>query len=222
MDKLLICPSILAADFKNLAADLGKVANADYIHVDVMDGHFVPNISFGPMIAKAVQEVVDIPLDVHLMVTNPDECIERFVPLRPGFITVHYEACTHLQRTLARIREAGVRAGVALNPHTPLTGLEYVLDDLDLILVMTVNPGYGGQEFIPSMDHKIRAARRLIGDRPIRLQVDGGISLDNLGYIVECGADTIVAGSAVFQAPDPGDYIDKMRAGQRLDNFLSY
>lgn len=214
MDKLLICPSILAADFRHLADELRRVANADYIHVDVMDGHFVPNLSFGPMIAKAVQEVVDIPLDVHLMVTNPDDCIERFIPLRPGFITIHYETCTHLQRTLVRIREAGIKAGVALNPHTPLAGLEYVLDDLDLILVMTVNPGYGGQEFIPSMDQKIKAARHLIGQRPIRLQVDGGISLENLHHIVACGADTIVAGSAVFQAQDPMVYIDKMRAAQ--------
>ena len=202
MDKLLICPSILAADFRNLAAELGRVANADYIHVDVMDGHYVPNLTFGPMVARAVQDVADIPLDVHLMVTNPDECLELFVPLRPGFLTVHYEACTHLQRTLARIREAGIKAGVALNPHTPLAGLEYVLDDLDLILVMTVNPGYGGQEFIPSMEQKIAAARRLIGSRRIRLQVDGGISLDNLNRVVSLGADTIVAGSAVFQAAD--------------------
>ncbi|HKM17302.1 MAG TPA: ribulose-phosphate 3-epimerase [Limnochordia bacterium] len=212
MDKLLICPSILAADFRNLAAELGRVANADYIHVDVMDGHYVPNLTFGPMVARAVQDVADIPLDVHLMVTNPDECLELFVPLRPGFLTVHYEACTHLQRTLARIREAGIKAGVALNPHTPLAGLEYVLDDLDLILVMTVNPGYGGQEFIPSMEQKIAAARRLIGSRRIRLQVDGGISLDNLNRVVSLGADTIVAGSAVFQAADPMAYIDKMRA----------
>jgi len=212
MDKLMICPSILAADFRNLAAELYKVANADCIHVDVMDGHFVPNLSFGPMVAQAVKKVVDIPLDVHLMVANPDVFIEWFIPLKPEFITVHYEACTHLQRTLVRIREAGVKAGVALNPHTPLTGLEYVLDDLDLILVMTVNPGYGGQVFIPSMIEKIKAARRLIDKRPIRLQVDGGISLDNLSCIVSSGADTIVAGSAVFQAPDPGAYIDKMRA----------
>jgi ribulose-phosphate 3-epimerase len=212
VDKLLICPSILAADFRNLAAELGRVANADYIHVDVMDGHYVPNLTFGPMVARAVQDVADIPLDVHLMVTNPDECLELFVPLRPGFLTVHYEACTHLQRTLARIREAGIKAGVALNPHTPLAGLEYVLDDLDLILVMTVNPGYGGQEFIPSMEQKIAAARRLIGSRRIRLQVDGGISLDNLNRVVSLGADTIVAGSAVFQAADPMAYIDKMRA----------
>ena len=214
MEKVAICPSILAADFTNLAAELHRVKNADYIHIDVMDGHFVPNLSFGPMVAQAVQRVVDIPLDVHLMVTNPDQYLETLIPMQPGFITVHYEACTHLQRTLSAIKGAGIKAGVALNPHTPLAGLEYVMDDLDLILVMTVNPGYGGQVFIPSMDQKIKAARELIGDRPIRLQVDGGISLENIGQVVAAGADTIVAGSAVFQAKDAASYIEQLRAAQ--------
>ena len=196
-----------------LGAELERVKNADYIHIDIMDG-YVPNLSFGPMIVKAVQTVVEIPLDVHLMVTNPEDYLDVLLPMQPGFITVHYETCTHMQRTLSKIRAEGVRAGVALNPHTPVSGLEYVLDDLDLILVMTVNPGYGGQQFIPSMNQKIRDARSLIGERTIRLQVDGGISLENIGRIVEAGADTIVAGSAVFHADDPAAYIDQLRAAQ--------
>jgi len=210
--KLLICPSILAADLTRLGAELERVKNADYIHIDIMDGHFVPNISFGPMMAAAVHKVANNPLDVHLMVTNPEQYFATLAPLRPKFITVHYEVCTHLQRVLAAIRELGIGAGVALNPHTPISGLRYVLDDLDLILVMTVNPGYGGQTFIPKMFDKIREARDMIGDRPIRLQVDGGISLDNIRAVAQAGADTIVAGSAVFSSTNAADYIEALRS----------
>lgn len=212
MAKLLICPSILAADLTRLGAELERVKNADYIHIDIMDGHFVPNISFGPMMAAAVHKVANNPLDVHLMVTNPEQYFATLAPLRPKFITVHYEVCTHLQRVLAAIRELGIGAGVALNPHTPISGLRYVLDDLDLILVMTVNPGYGGQTFIPKMFDKIREARDMIGDRPIRLQVDGGISLDNIRAVAQAGADTIVAGSAVFSSTNAADYIEALRS----------
>ncbi|NMB39657.1 MAG: ribulose-phosphate 3-epimerase, partial [Firmicutes bacterium] len=150
-----ICPSILAADFTKLGEEIRRVANADYIHIDIMDGHYVPNLSFGYPIAAAAKQAADLPLDVHLMVANPDQYISDLQILKPEYLTVHYEACTHLQRTLSSIREAGMKAGVALNPHTPISGLKYIMDDLDLILIMTVNPGFGGQSFIPKMLDKI-------------------------------------------------------------------
>lgn len=211
MQKLMICPSILAADFTKLGEEISRIKNADCIHIDVMDGHYVPNLSFGPMVAQAAKRASDLPLDVHLMVTNPDSYLEEFLKLKPKFITVHYEVATHLQRSLTFIRENGCLAGVSLNPHTPINGLEYILDDLDLILIMTVNPGFGGQKFIPAMLEKIRATKELIGDRNIRLQVDGGISLENIKEVTKAGADTIVAGSAVFNASDASAYIEKMR-----------
>ena len=145
------------------------------------------------------------------MVTNPEQYIDIFAKLKPYYLTVHYEACLHLQKVLASIRERGMKAGVALNPHTPVNALEYILDDLDLILIMTVNPGYGGQRFIPQMLEKIKATRRIIGNRDIALQVDGGISLDNLNQITIAGADTIVSGTAIFSADNPSNYIEKMR-----------
>jgi len=209
--RLKISPSILAADFSKLGAEIERVYNADFIHIDMMDGHYVPNLSFGPMIAQTVKQICDLPLDIHLMVTNPDQYIPVLAELKPAYITVHYEACIHLQRTLNSIREYGVKAGVSLNPHTPLDGLCYVLDDLDLILVMTVNPGFGGQKFIPKMYDKIKDARSLIGDRNIDLEVDGGISLNNIAQVVEAGANMIVAGSAVFGAPDAAKYISDLR-----------
>ena len=211
MGKLKICPSILAADFTKLGEEIRRVANADYIHIDIMDGHYVPNLSFGYPVAAAAKQVADLPLDVHLMVTNPDQYISDLQILKPEYLTVHYEACTHLQRTLSSIREAGMKAGVALNPHTPISGLKYIMDDLDLILIMTVNPGFGGQSFIPKMLDKIRDTREMLGERKIALQVDGGISLDNIEQVVNAGADTIVAGSAIFAAANAADYITKMR-----------
>ncbi len=211
MGKLKICPSILAADFTKLGEEIRRVSNADYIHIDIMDGHYVPNLSFGYPVAAAAKQVADLPLDVHLMVTNPDQYISDLQILEPEYLTVHYEACTHLQRTLSSIREAGMKAGVALNPHTPINGLKYIMDDLDLILIMTVNPGFGGQSFIPKMLDKIRDTREMLGERKIALQVDGGISLDNIEQVVNAGADTIVAGSAIFAAANAADYITKMR-----------
>ena len=210
-----ISASILAADFCNLRAELAKVKGADLVHFDVMDGQFVPNISFGLPVIEAVSRCTELPLDVHLMIKHPENYLEQFAAVRPEIITVHYEAAVHLQRTLARIRELGCKAGVSLNPHTPLDGLRYVLDDLDLILVMTVNPGFGGQRFIPAMLEKIRDCRELIGARPIELQVDGGVSVENIRELAEAGANKFVAGSAIFQAEDPAAYIEALRRAVR-------
>lgn len=210
-----ISASILAADFCNLRAELAKVKGADLVHFDVMDGQFVPNISFGLPVIEAVSRCTELPLDVHLMIKHPENYLEQFAAVRPEIITVHYEAAVHLQRTLARIRELGCKAGVSLNPHTPLDGLRYVLDDLDLILVMTVNPGFGGQRFIPAMLEKIRDCRELIGVRPIELQVDGGVSVENIRELAEAGANNFVAGSAIFQAEDPAAYIEALRHAVR-------
>ncbi len=213
--EIRISPSILAADLSNLRSELEKVENADLLHIDVMDGHYVPNISFGMPIIKAAKRSSAVPLDIHLMIADADQFLEEFASVQPEFITVHYEAVTHLQRTLQKIRDLGVKAGVSLNPHTPLNGLKYILDDLDLILLMTVNPGFGGQKFIPAMVQKVRDCRELIGVRPIELQVDGGIGLDNLADLLMAGANNFVAGSAIFGAEDPAFYIEKMRAAAR-------
>ena len=210
-----ISPSILAADFTHLRGELDKVQTADLLHIDVMDGSYVPNISFGLPVIQAVKRSSKVPLDIHLMIEKPDRFLEDFAAQKPEIITVHYEAVTHLQRTLGRIRELGVKAGVSLNPHTPLDGLRYVLDDLDLILIMTVNPGFGGQSFIPAMVEKIRDCRALIGAAPIELQVDGGVNVENLPMLLEAGATNFVAGSAIFGAADPAAYIRKMRENLR-------
>lgn len=210
--RIRISPSLLAADFSNLRGDLEKVQNADLIHLDVMDGTYVPNISFGLPVIKAVKRTCSVPLDVHLMIERPERYLEEFAAVAPEILTVHYEASTHLQRTLQRIREFGIKAGVALNPHSPLEGLKYVLEDLDVIMIMTVNPGFGGQKFIPSMLDKIRDCRELIGDAPIEIQVDGGVSLDNMAILLEAGATNFVAGSAIFGAENPQAYIENMRS----------
>ena len=210
--RIRISPSLLAADFSNLRGDLEKVQNADLVHLDVMDGTYVPNISFGLPVIKAVKRACSVPLDVHLMIERPERYLEEFAAVGPEILTVHYEASTHLQRTLQRIRELGIKAGVALNPHSPLEGLKYVLEDLDVIMIMTVNPGFGGQKFIPSMLDKIRDCRELIGDAPIEIQVDGGVSLDNMAILLEAGATNFVAGSAIFGAENPQAYIENMRS----------
>ncbi|NMA62236.1 MAG: ribulose-phosphate 3-epimerase [Firmicutes bacterium] len=207
-----ISTSLLAADFASLEEEIARVSTTDLLHLDVMDGNYVPNISFGLPIIQAVRRCSNLPLDIHLMIEKPERYLEDFAQVQPEFITVHYEAVTHLQRTLRAIKELGVKAGVALNPHTPLTGLEYVLDDLDLILIMTVNPGFGGQKFIPTMVEKVKACHGLIGERPIELQVDGGVNLDTIGLLAQAGATNFVAGSAIFQAQDPQEYMAKMRS----------
>jgi len=206
-----VCPSVLAADFSRLGQELERVKTADLIHVDVMDGHYVPNISFGMPIAKAIKRTTNIPLDVHLMITEPEKFIPEFATLMPQYITVHYETCTHLHRTVWQIKELGIKAGISLNPHTPVDSLCHVIDDIDLLLIMSVNPGFGGQSFIPQMFEKIRLAQRLIGQRAIELQVDGGVSVDNVGAVVQAGATMIVAGSAIFQSENPEAYINKLR-----------
>lgn len=207
-----ISTSLLAADFRNLEGEIKRVSSTDLLHCDVMDGNYVPNISFGLPIIQAVSKCSDLPLDIHLMIERPERYITDFASVRPEIITVHYEAVTHLQRTLRQIKELGIKAGVSLNPHTPLNGLEYVLDDLDLILIMTVNPGYGGQQFIPAMVDKVKKCCELIGNRPIELQVDGGVSLETVGPLAQAGATNFVAGSAILGAEDPNEYMKKMRS----------
>jgi ribulose-phosphate 3-epimerase len=201
-----IAPSILSADFSRLGEEVQAVdrAGADYIHVDVMDGHFVPNITIGPLVVDALRKVTEKPLDVHLMIENPDLYIPDFAKAGADIITVHQEAVPHLHRTVQLIKSLGKQAGVSLNPSTPVETLDVILDELDLVLIMSVNPGFGGQAFIPSALDKIRALRQRITQRglAIELQVDGGIKLDNIRKVVAAGADVLVAGSAVFNTDD--------------------
>jgi ribulose-phosphate 3-epimerase len=209
-----IAPSILSADFAALGADIARVesAGADQLHVDVMDGRFVPNITIGPPVVAAVRKRTRLPLDVHLMIVEPERYISEFVAAGADMVTIHLEACTHLQRTLVQIRELGAKAGVALNPSTPASALEYVLDDLDLVLVMSVNPGFGGQSFIPSAHRKIREVRTLLGARPADVSVDGGVKAGLAKSLAEDGASVLVAGSAIFGAADPGEALRAIRA----------
>jgi ribulose-phosphate 3-epimerase len=208
-----IAPSILSADFAALADDIARVerAGADQLHVDVMDGRFVPNITIGPVVVEAIRKRTRLPLDVHLMIVEPERYLGDFVAAGADIVTVHVEACPHLQRTLAQVRERGARAGVALNPATPPDGLRWVLDDLDLVLVMSVNPGFGGQRFIPSAYEKLRAVRGLLADRRVDLSVDGGVKVEHVSSLVAHGATVLVAGSAIFAAPDPGIEVARMK-----------
>ena len=210
-----IAPSILSADFTRLGEEIKAVekAGADYIHVDVMDGHFVPNITIGPMIVKAVKGVTDLPLDVHLMISEPDRYIDAFADAGATFLTVHGETVHHLHRTLQHIRDRGLRPAVSLNPATPHDVLEYVLGDLDMVLIMSVNPGFGGQTFIPSAISKIERLKAEIDARGLQvdIEVDGGIGPDTIGPVSAAGADVFVAGSAIFGSRDYGETIRLMR-----------
>ncbi|TMA29818.1 MAG: ribulose-phosphate 3-epimerase [Deltaproteobacteria bacterium] len=210
-----IAPSILSADFALLAAELASVeaGGADWIHVDVMDGRFVPNITLGPMIVEAVRRSTSLPLDVHLMIVEPERYVSDFARAGAATIGIHVETCPHLHRSLAQIREAGARASVVLNPSTPASSVEPVLGDVDQVLVMTVNPGFGGQKFIPSMLSKIETLRRWIDERglDVSLEVDGGIGPETIALAARAGADVFVAGSAVFGARDRGEAIAALR-----------
>jgi ribulose-phosphate 3-epimerase len=213
---LLIAPSILSADFSRLGEEVQALeqAGADWAHVDVMDGRYVPNMTIGPLVVKALKKSTKLPLDVHLMIVEPENYVAAFAEAGADIITVHAEACRHLHRVLQQIRSLGKRAGVSLNPSTPEDVLRYVLDMTDLVLVMSVNPGFGGQEFIPAVLPKIERLRRMIdaSGNPIHLEVDGGIKPGTARKVIQAGADVLVAGSAVFSAKDYGQAIRALRA----------
>jgi ribulose-phosphate 3-epimerase len=213
-----IAPSILSADFAALGEAIARVeaAGADQLHVDVMDGHFVPNLTLGPPVIESIRKRTRLPLDVHLMIEEPDRWVETYVKAGADYLTVHAEATPHLERILAQIREAGAKAGVALNPSTPPEVLEYVLEDLDLVLVMSVNPGFGGQSFIPTAYEKIRRLRTLLGGRDVWVSVDGGVKADNAGPLARAGATVLVAGSSIFGAPDPGAAVAALRSASEV------
>lgn len=216
MKEIKISPSILSADFSRLGEEIRAVetAGADYIHVDVMDGHFVPNITIGPPVVKAVRGITDLPLDVHLMIESPEKYIDDFAKAGSDIITVHAEACRHLNRTLSMIRESGAKAGVSINPATPLTAIDCVIGDVDLVLVMSVNPGFGGQSFIEGALDKVSGIRMMLDERGldhVELEVDGGIKIDNIGKVAKAGADVFVAGSAIFGKGDYKEIVKSLR-----------
>ncbi|HET6603432.1 MAG TPA: ribulose-phosphate 3-epimerase [Xanthomonadaceae bacterium] len=217
MSECIIAPSILSADFARLGEEVETVlaAGADWVHFDVMDNHYVPNLTIGPLVCSALRRHgVTAPIDVHLMVRPVDRIVPDFAAAGATYISFHPEASEHVDRTIGLIREAGCRPGLVFNPATPLSWLEHTLDKLDLVLIMSVNPGFGGQSFIPEALQKLRRARAMIdaSGREVRLEVDGGVKADNIGEIARAGADTFVAGSAIFGAPDYREVISRMRA----------
>ena len=207
----LIAPSLLSADFLNLGKDIEMVnrSEADWFHCDVMDGRFVPNISFGIPVVKAISQLAEKPLDVHLMIVEPEKYFEAFVKAGADIITFHYEACTHIHRAVQQLKALGVKAGVVLNPHTPVSVLEDILGDLDLVLLMSVNPGFGGQKFIERTYEKIRMLRKMINEQGLStvIEVDGGVNTGNAASLFEAGANILVAGNAVFKSEDPEETI---------------
>lgn len=215
MRKVIIAPSILSADFRNLEDQIREVerAGADWLHLDVMDGHFVPNITFGPMVVQAIRAVTRLPLDAHLMIENPEKFLEDFRKAGTNRITVHVEACSHLYRTVQEIKELGMKAGVTLNPATSPSSIKEILPDVDLVLVMTVNPGFGGQNFIASMAEKVQQIRTMIErvNPKILLQVDGGVSVKNASSLVKAGANVLVAGHSVFGQRNPAKALKALR-----------
>ena len=217
MSDCIIAPSILSADFARLGEEVDNVlvAGADWVHFDVMDNHYVPNLTIGPMVCQALRKHgVIAPIDVHLMVEPVDRIVPDFAEAGATYISFHPEASRHVHRTIQLIKSHGCKAGLVLNPATPIDALDWVLEDLDMVLLMSVNPGFGGQAFIPSTLEKLRAVRKKIDalGKPVRLEIDGGVKADNIGQIAAAGADTFVAGSAIFNAPDYADVIAKMRA----------
>jgi len=210
-----IAPSILSADFWKLGEDIKLIedAGAHLVHVDVMDGHFVPVITIGPLIVQAMKGKTSLPLDVHLMIENPGMHIDNFINAGADYLTIHYEASTHLHREIQQIKSAGVKAGVSLNPHTPLNVLDNIIHDLDLILIMSVNPGFGGQSFIPHTINKLKQLKQILKDKNlehIKIEVDGGVKLNNIAKIAEAGADILVAGSAIYKSENPTATIKEM------------
>jgi len=215
MRKILISPSFLSADFLNLEKEAVKINNseADYFHLDIMDGLFVPNITFGIPVVKAIKKAAKLPLDVHLMIVDPDRYIKDFAEAGADILTVHYEACKHLHRTLQNIKSFGIKAGVSLNPHTPVSLLEDILPMTDLVLIMSVNPGFGGQSFIENTYKKIKELRKMIDNQGLNvlIEVDGGVNLENGKKLFDVGADVLVAGSSIFKSDNPMDTISKMK-----------
>ena len=216
MNKHLIAPSVLAADFGNLQRDLEMInqSDADWFHIDIMDGVFVPNISFGMPVLKEIKRHASKALDVHLMIVNPDQYIEKFAELGADILTVHYEACTHLHRTIQAIKAAGMKAGVALNPHTNIDTLKDTIKDIDLVCLMSVNPGFGGQSFIENTYNKVKDLKSLIVSKSsdCKIEIDGGVTNQNAEKLVNCGADVLVAGSYVFKSKKPLETISKLKS----------